>query len=1004
MIILITLLEEINSLTFFPLAKAKEEISENDTLLLFTIKGAVDFSFSKNISFSIEVEFYANNELLSKENYVNCHVPAAPKAKFGTHIIARCEYDLIESPLADTMLFTKFISNKEVLKIDDQNKYIINEILNFSKKINITSDYEYIVEKIETISCSEKEYTFGIKGEINKIFITSFTFDLTINPASGLIAECESPYIYFKKKTMINCTIELLNDDKNFVDKLNKGIVIKEKFYKVINDEAEEKILIIKINSTKIELKDLNCNNEDNQDNNNEEKNITDNQEEESDIKNEDKADNIDKNENKSKEIEGEKDEIIDSANKYNKSEHDNEYNDSKNNIEDINSTIMDDSNEKDKAINNNKKINDIEQKDDSGKSHDEINITETEIIKDDELNNKTINDTKESLTLENEEKENKTKDNTSIKGKNKDKDENTDFEEEKIKVLLNKDKNNSLINNTKNKAINETKVKEEIDKTTKKNEHISHQKEDILNETNSNQEIETEKEEIKDANNSTKNNSIEVDSENIMKSSFISNEPEVENNNFDNKSNIKIDNITEKEHNRDIRGDLYANIWRAFDNRNKNKKNQTEIVREEQRGREWERQKEEERKKKEEEERLKKEERKRKEQEEIFKVMKEREEKERKERAEKARKESEERQRLENERLEKIRRENLRKTDKNYQNNNNTIKGQNNSDEVLNQNNIDAKLIHVQFTYSFGTLYYILYALSPIPKGHRIKINLSISKFNYINGYSSIEEKSVILTTEEEIDKDGNSIIIEYTGSLECKDCRKIILNKTNIQGATIYRIPEQKHLRDAFVINRNNFISKNKIQSPLLYITENISNKNCNIDLIGNFFNKNKFFASKFSLLLISTENKDNITISCQLNERSIFSCPISVNLVNYSYILEEVVTNKKENIIIENSMVTKNNMSYIISCENENNKVQVDENKIKNLKDSDTKVTKKTSITKIILFIISIIIILYLIIDCCCGYEKEPEYQYSSSSTGAISNKNYIGETSGLINRRW
>ena len=66
------------------------------------------------------------------------------------------------------------------------------------------------------------------------------------------------------------------------------------------------------------------------------------------------------------------------------------------------------------------------------------------------------------------------------------------------------------------------------------------------------------------------------------MKSSFISNEPEVENNNFDNKSNIKIDNITEKEHNRDIRGDLYANIWRAFDNRNKNKKNQTEIVREE--------------------------------------------------------------------------------------------------------------------------------------------------------------------------------------------------------------------------------------------------------------------------------------------------------------------------------------------------------------------------------------------------------------------------------------
>ena len=1008
-IILISLIEEINSLTFFPLAKAKEEISENDTLIIFTIKGAVDSSFSKNISFSIETEFYSNNELLSKENYVNCHVPAAPKAKFGSHIIARCEYDLIDSPLADTMLFTKFISNKKVLKIDDQNKYILNEILTFSKKINITSDYEYIVESIETISCSENEYTFGIKGEINKIFITSFAFNFTINPASGIIAECESPYIYFKKKTMINCTIELLNDDKNFV-KLNKGIVIKEKFYKVINDDAEEKILKFKIkqNSKKIEFKDLNCNNEDNQDNNNEEKNITDNQKKESDIKNEDITDNIDKDENKSNEIEeGEKDEIIDSANKYNKSENSNEINDTKNNIENINSTIVDDIKEKDKAINNNKKINDTEKKDDRGKSADEINITETEIKQDDELNNKTLNDTKESLALETEEKENKTKDNTNIKDKNKAKEENTDFEGEKIKALLNKDKNISLNNNTKNEAINETIDIEETDKTTKKNEYISYQKEDILNETNSNQLIETEKEEIKDAINSTNNNSIEVDSVNIMKSSFISNEPEVESNSFINKSNINKDNTTEKDHSRDIRGDEYANIWRAFDNKNKNTKNQTEIDREEQRGREWERQKEEERKKNEEEERLKEEERKRKEQEEIFKIMKEREEKERKENAEKARKESEERQRLENERLEKLRRENLRNRDMNYQNNNNTINGQNKSDEELIQNNIDAKLIHVQFTYSFGTLYYILYALTPIPKGHRIKINLSISKFNYIDGYSSVEEKSVVLKTEEEIDKDGNSIIIEYTGSLECKDCRKIILNKENIQGATIYKIPEQKHLRDAFVINRNNFISKNKIQSPLLYITENISNKNCTIDLLGNFFNKNKFFASKFSLLLISTENKDNITISCQINERSIFSCPISLNLINYSYIIEEVVTNKKENIIIENSMVTKNNMSYIISCENENNKIQVDENKIKNLKDSDkenTKSTKKTSKAKIILFIISVIIISYLMIDCCCFYEKEPEYQYSSSSRGAISNKNYIGETSGLINRRW
>ena len=89
--------------------------------------------------------------------------------------------------------------------------------------------------------------------------------------------------------------------------------------------------------------------------------------------------------------------------------------------------------------------------------------------------------------------------------------------------------------------------------------------------------------------------------------------------------------------------------------------------------------------------------------------------------------------------------------------------------------------------------------------------------------------------------------------------------------------------------------------MKSPLLYITEDISNKNCKINLEGNFFNRNKFFASKLNLLLISTDNKNNVTISCQLNDRSIFSCSFSENLKNYNFKLEQFIIDQKENIII-------------------------------------------------------------------------------------------------------
>ena len=65
-------------------------------------------------------------------------------------------------------------------------------------------------------------------------------------------------------------------------------------------------------------------------------------------------------------------------------------------------------------------------------------------------------------------------------------------------------------------------------------------------------------------------------------------------------------------------------------------------------------------------------------------------------------------------------------------------------------------------------------------------------------------------------------------------------------------------------------NYLIKNNIQSPPLYITENIFNQNCMLELAGNFFNKNKFFISKFPLTLIGNGNgyynsNKNVTVYC-------------------------------------------------------------------------------------------------------------------------------------------
>ena len=291
-----------------------------------------------------------------------------------------------------------------------------------------------------------------------------------------------------------------------------------------------------------------------------------------------------------------------------------------------------------------------------------------------------------------------------------------------------------------------------------------------------------------------------------------------------------------------------------------------------------------------------------------------------------------------------------------------------------------------------------MFYALSPIPKGHKIKIYLSLLKY-YNLGNEKIKDRSIILKTDQEINKDGKNVIVEYIGYLECKNCRKIILRRYGIEGAIIYNIPDDKNFRDAIVYNRNNYLKINEAKSPLLYITENITNKNCMINLEGKFFNQNRFYPSKFALKLMDIRKSNNFTIFCGLNERNTFSCPIDKNINNYIYKLHYFIIDKKENIIIDNSIILKNNIFHV-TCQNEN-KNKIDENKLKNNVKGDIK--KKSIEITIILEIICIIIIIYCLFDC-FYYDKEPEYNYSSSSRDvSIPSRNDLGETSGLLNRR-
>ena len=345
-----------------------------------------------------------------------------------------------------------------------------------------------------------------------------------------------------------------------------------------------------------------------------------------------------------------------------------------------------------------------------------------------------------------------------------------------------------------------------------------------------------------------------------------------------------------------------------------------------------------------------------------------------------------------------------------NYDNNNpyNQRNNYNENDEIDYNSNV--KLLHVQVRYSYGFIYYMFYALTPVPVGHKIKARFSITKYNYNTGYNENDNKYIILKAEDEISPNDKNIIIEYVAKYDCQECKKMILQRDNIQGAKIFNIPEDVYYLDAISNNQNNYLSKNRMTSPLLYITENIYSQNCMINLNGNFFNKNRFFPSKFALKLVGGEyygNSRNVTVYCGLNEKGIFSCPISENMMNFGYRLEKYIIDQKENIVIDNSYVVREGtMPNRVSCQmgtgphiNIGNNDLLQNNKVNT---NEENAEKKTFTWKRIIFgIIGIIILYYAITKCCC--QKEEEYPEEYNNRWRVSSSNYGGgETYGLRNR--
>ena len=319
--------------------------------------------------------------------------------------------------------------------------------------------------------------------------------------------------------------------------------------------------------------------------------------------------------------------------------------------------------------------------------------------------------------------------------------------------------------------------------------------------------------------------------------------------------------------------------------------------------------------------------------------------------------------------------------------------------DDIDYRSNV--KLIHLQVRYNYGFIYYMFYALTPVPTGHKIKVRFSITKYNYDSGYNNQEYKYIILKADEGINANDRNIIVEYSAKYDCEQCKKMNIDKNSIQGATVYNIPDDQYFLDAISTNKNTYLSKSSMQNPPLYITDNIFSQNCMLYLSGHFFNKNTFFASKFSLNLIGTGyyNSRNVTVYCGLNERSIFACPINTNLNNFEYKLDKLVIGQKDNIIVDNSYYAKDGMTNYVNCQMGTTMQNINEKPQEILQ-----VKKGWNWKRIVIIIIVIIVLYYLISKYYC--EKEEEYSDEYNSRWRVSSSNYSGggETYGLRSRGW
>ena len=392
-----------------------------------------------------------------------------------------------------------------------------------------------------------------------------------------------------------------------------------------------------------------------------------------------------------------------------------------------------------------------------------------------------------------------------------------------------------------------------------------------------------------------------------------------------------------------------------------------------------------------------------------------------RKEEEEKEKKREEERKKIAQEDLENFLRNRIKiqqnrkyDDDNNSQNNNNIgQRNYNNDNYNIEQNrnyedeidyNSNVKLVHLQVRYSYGFIYYMFYALTPVPLGHKIKASFSITKYKYNTGYNDLETKYIILKTEEQISPNDKNIIIEYVARYDCEQCKKIILDKNSIKGAKVYNIPDDIYFLDAVAINQNNYLKKSQMQNPPLYIVENIYNQNCNIYLGGNFFNQNKFFASKFALNLIGVGyygNSKNLTVYCGLNERGSFYCPINENLNNFEYKVQQFIIDQKENIIIDNSYIAREGVTNQVTCQVGKNSNLMNNND----KSNETIDGQKTFTWKSLFIGIFIIIILYYVISKFCCPKEEDQYNDDYNPRWRVSSSNYGGgETYGLRSRGW